>query len=123
MVKMANYINNIITIDSYDMLGTGNSWGQVASQTPENIKVTRQYSDRPILEPLLGYSKNNIINVAKKIGTFDLSICGGTSDCCVMYLPKHPVLKAKTKVVDRVVDRVGDLPEYLKDNNININVL
>ena len=94
-------LSRLIAIDrGYDFLVTGDSWGQVASQTPSNLKTCRILNEIPIIAPLLGFNKDEIIKIAKNIGTFKVSICDGTSDCCTMYLPKHPVLKSdigKTK--------------------------
>ena len=63
---------------SLEFLGSGNSWGQVSSQTSTNFI----FSDVSILSPLLGLSKDNIIEMARSIDTYDLSICDVTEDCC-----------------------------------------
>ncbi len=73
---------------------TGESLGQVASQTAENLRLTQSYTDYPVLRPLVGVDKEETIAIAKKIGTFDISILP-FEDCCVLFSPKHPMLKAK----------------------------
>ncbi len=103
MVIIANKIAEKLGIE---FIGTGNSLGQVASQTCKNLLTTRLFSKRPILSPLLGYNKDEIIKIAKNIGTFEPSTCDGTNDCCVMYLPKHPVLKADPVTVGKILSKL-----------------
>jgi len=71
---------------------TGESLGQVASQTIENLRVTQAAADLPVLRPLIGLDKEDTIGMAKSIGCFDISI-QPFEDCCVLFSPKHPVLK------------------------------
>jgi tRNA uracil 4-sulfurtransferase len=73
---------------------TGESLGQVASQTAENLRLTQSPTDYPVLRPLVGMDKEDTIKLAKRIGTFDISILP-YEDCCVLFSPKHPMLKAK----------------------------
>jgi len=68
---------------------TGESVGQVASQTLSNIKVIEQVTTFPIFRPLIGFDKEEIIKKAKEIGTFEISI-SPAQDCCSLFLPKHP---------------------------------
>jgi thiamine biosynthesis protein ThiI len=70
-------------------LVTGESLGQVASQTLENITVTSSVADRLILRPLIGSDKQEIIADACRIGTYDLSI-QDASDCCTLFMPPQP---------------------------------
>lgn len=71
---------------------TGESLGQVASQTAENMRVTQSPTTFPVLRPLIGTDKEDTIAIARKIGTFDISILP-YEDCCVLFSPEHPVLK------------------------------
>lgn len=71
---------------------SGESLSQVASQTIENISCTQSRVKIPVLQPLIGMSKENIIAVAEKIGTYKTSILP-YEDCCVLFNPPHPVLK------------------------------
>ncbi|MEK7211036.1 MAG: tRNA 4-thiouridine(8) synthase ThiI, partial [Patescibacteria group bacterium] len=73
---------------------TGESVGQVASQTLPNINVVDAVATLPVFRPLIGYDKSEIIAEAKKIGTYDISILPH-SDCCSLFLPKHPETRAE----------------------------
>ncbi|MFZ2635935.1 MAG: tRNA uracil 4-sulfurtransferase ThiI [Rectinemataceae bacterium] len=72
---------------------TGESLGQVASQTAENMRVSQSLTDLPVLRPLVGTDKEDTVTMARKIGTFETSILP-YEDCCVLFSPRHPVLKA-----------------------------
>ena len=80
---------------------TGESCGQVASQTLENIAVVDQSANMPILRPLIGSNKEEIVNMARAIGTFSTSILPD-QDCCTLFVPKHPETKAKLETVLRL---------------------
>lgn len=73
---------------------TGESLGQVASQTAENLRFTGSLANLPVLRPLIGLDKEATVDMAKKIGSFDISILP-YEDCCVIFSPKHPLLKAE----------------------------
>ncbi len=75
-------------------LVTGESIGQVASQTIESLCVTDDAVDMPVFRPLIGFDKEEIIEKAQKIGTFETSILP-YEDCCTVFVPKHPVTKPK----------------------------
>lgn len=75
-------------------LVTGESLGQVASQTLENMTAVEEAVEMPIFRPLIGFDKEEIINFAKRIGTFETSILPH-DDCCTVFLPKQPATKAK----------------------------
>lgn len=77
---------------------TGESIGQVASQTIESLCVTDDAVQMPVFRPLIGFDKEEIIEKAQKIGTFETSILP-YEDCCTVFVPKHPVTKPK---VDRL---------------------
>ncbi|MCF8008404.1 MAG: tRNA 4-thiouridine(8) synthase ThiI [Halanaerobiales bacterium] len=81
-------------ISKYDgkAIITGESIGQVASQTLEAIQVTNNISALPILRPLIGLNKVQIVNLAKKIDTYDISI-QPYDDCCTVFVPKNPETK------------------------------
>ena len=70
-------------------LTTGDSLGQVASQTPENIAVINQATTLPILRPLIGMDKLEITQQAQAIGSYETSI-EPDQDCCTLFVPKHP---------------------------------
>ena len=75
---------------------SGESLGQVASQTIENLRVTESAGSFPLLRPLIGMDKEEIIETAIKIGTYETSILP-YEDCCVLFAPQHPVLRAGIK--------------------------
>jgi thiamine biosynthesis protein ThiI len=75
------------------VLVTGDSVGQVASQTIENIDVISRAVSMPILRPVIGEDKIEIVNLARRIGTYDISILPD-QDCCSLFVPKHPETKA-----------------------------
>ncbi|MFQ5639875.1 MAG: tRNA uracil 4-sulfurtransferase ThiI [bacterium] len=75
-------------------LVTGENVGQVASQTLSNIRVVSEVTPLPILRPLAGFDKEEIITLAKKIGTFSIST-EPYEDCCTLFVPKSPETKAR----------------------------
>jgi thiamine biosynthesis protein ThiI len=70
-------------------LVTGESLGQVASQTLEALAATNEVATMPIFRPLIGFDKVEIMDLAKKIGTYDISI-EPYADCCTIFVPEHP---------------------------------
>lgn len=102
MIKLAE---RIAKKEKAQALVTGESVGQVASQTLENIKVIDEAVKLPIFRPLIGFDKEEIIQKAKEIGTFDLSILPA-EDCCSRFLPKHPETRAKLKEVQQIEKKV-----------------
>lgn len=79
---------------------TGESLGQVASQTAENLAITQSPTRLPVLRPLIGIDKEATVKTAQKIGTYDISILP-YEDCCVLFSPKHPLLKpAREKCIE-----------------------
>jgi thiamine biosynthesis protein ThiI len=94
------------------VLISGESVGQVASQTLSNIRATADVGDRPILRPLAGMNKEEIITRAKIIGTYEVSI-EPYQDCCSFFVPAHPETKARLNIIQNVEERIqfGDLFE------------
>src|SRR5499426_2534364 len=80
-------------------LVTGESLGQVASQTLDNMAVIQRASRLPILRPLVGMDKQEIIDQARRIETFDISSIPD-QDCCQLFVPKHPATKARFDEVE-----------------------
>jgi thiamine biosynthesis protein ThiI len=87
------------------VLVTGDSVGQVASQTIENIDVISRAIAMPILRPLVGDDKVEIVNIARRIGTFEISI-QPDQDCCSLFVPKHPETKARLDQVEESEKRL-----------------
>lgn len=82
------------------MLITGEDLGQVASQTAEALVVTDNVVSTPVMRPLIAMDKVDIMDKAKEIGTYDLSI-QPYEDCCTVFLPKHPVTKPKLDRIEK----------------------
>jgi thiazole biosynthesis/tRNA modification protein ThiI len=80
---------------------TGESLGQVASQTMANLTVTEHFAERPVFRPLIGTDKEEIVKIAKETGSYDTSILP-YEDCCVLFSPKHPVLHASIEEAERI---------------------
>lgn len=81
------------------MLITGESLGQVASQTAEALVVTDSSVNIPVMRPLIAMDKVDIMYLAKEIGTYEISI-EPYEDCCTVFLPKHPVTKPKLNYIE-----------------------
>ena len=95
MLKIANVL---CEKGSYGALITGESVGQVASQTLAAISCTDKAAEYPVLRPLVGMDKKEIIEIARKIDTFETSILP-YEDCCTVFTPKHPKTKPLLKDV------------------------
>ena len=80
-------------------LVTGECLGQVASQTMEALRVSEDVAELPVLRPLIGMDKEEIIRISRKIGTFDTSILP-YEDCCTVFTPRHPKTKPTKAQVD-----------------------
>lgn len=97
---------------------TGESIGQVASQTMQSLVATDDACTMPVFRPLIGFDKNEIITVAKKIGTFETSILP-YEDCCTIFVAKHPVTKPVLSVIKRseenLKERIDDLVQTAID--------
>ncbi len=83
-----------------DALVTGESLAQVASQTLQNLAVIEKATALPILRPLVGMDKQEIIDQARRIGTFETSVIPD-QDCCQLFVPRHPATKAKLSDVEK----------------------
>lgn len=82
------------------MLITGESLGQVASQTAASLVVTDASVSLPVMRPLIAMDKTQIMDIARDIGTFETSILP-YEDCCTVFLPKHPVTQPKLERIER----------------------
>ena len=79
-------------------LVTGESLGQVASQTLDNIRATNDAVELPVLRPLIGSDKLEIIEAAQELGTFEISSMDAP-DCCTLFMPRNPETHAKLETV------------------------
>ena len=89
-------------------LVVGDSIGQVASQTMHSIKAVESSTKFPIIRPLAGLSKQEIIDIGKTINTYDISI-RPYEDCCTIFVAKHPETKPKTSIIENVERKLTDL--------------
>ena len=90
-------------------LVTGENLGQVASQTMEALRVSEDVTDLPVLRPLIGMDKEEIVRIARHIGTFDTSILP-YEDCCTVFTPRHPKTKPhveEVREIESVLDTEG----------------
>lgn len=113
MIRIANIIAEEVHANA---LITGESLGQVASQTAESLTVTDAAANLPILRPLIAYDKRDIIGIAKDIGCYDISI-EPFEDCCTVFLPKHPVTKPRLEnilISEEKLDISGLVQEVLE---------
>ena len=95
MVRIAQ---QIAAIAKAKCLVTGESLGQVASQTLGNLRVIEDVAEIPILRPLIGDDKAEIIDLAEQIGTFEISTLPH-DDCCSLFVPEHPATNASLEAV------------------------
>ncbi len=79
---------------------TGESIGQVASQTMNSLIATNEVCELPVYRPLIGFDKQEIVEVSEKIGTYETSILP-FEDCCTIFVAKHPVTKPNVNVIRR----------------------
>lgn len=103
MYKIADRIAHL---EGAKALVTGESLGQVASQTLENLLVTNDAVTLPVFRPLIGTDKVEIINDAEKLGTFEIS-SQEAPDCCTLFMPRNPETHAK---LDKVLEIEATLP-------------
>ncbi len=114
MMKAANLLAERI---GASCIITGESLGQVASQTVENLSVTESFAEFPLMRPLIGLDKEEIVETAIKIGTYETSILP-YEDCCVLFSPRHPVLRATKENAEEIYEnlQVGTLIQNAFDS-------
>lgn len=109
---MMRIAEKIAEKESAVALITGESIGQVASQTVESLYVTNEVVKMPVFRPLIGFDKEEIVKIAKNIGTFETSILP-YEDCCTIFVAKHPVTKPKLahiyKSEEKLVNVIDEL--------------
>ena len=97
MMRIAEHF----AVENGDMgLVTGESIGQVASQTMHSLLCTNAVCELPVYRPLIGFDKNDIVDISRKIGAYDTSILP-YEDCCTIFVAKHPVTKPQLKIIER----------------------
>ena len=91
---------------------TGDSLGQVSSQTLENITTIENAASLPVLRPLIGMDKGEIIEQARNIGTYEISIIPD-QDCCQLFIPKNPAVRTTVSEIERV-EKTLDIPRLIR---------
>ena len=93
---------------------TGESIGQVASQTLQSLAATNEVCTMPVFRPVIGFDKQEIVDVSEKIGTYETSI-QPYEDCCTIFVAKHPVTKPNINVIHsserRLEEKIDQLVE------------
>lgn len=105
---------------NYDAIATGESLGQVASQTIDSMNVISNATDALILRPLITMDKNEIINIAKKVGTYETSILP-FEDSCSLFAPKNPTTKPRLSIaleLEEKLDLLFSIEELVYNNTI-----
>ena len=97
---MMRIAERIAIKDGCHGLITGESIGQVASQTMQSLMATNEVCTLPVYRPVIGFDKQEIVEVSEKIGTYETSILP-YEDCCTIFVAKHPVTKPNVKVIRR----------------------
>ncbi len=119
MVRMANVVARM---SGSSALITGESLGQVASQTMAALNITDEISDTIVLRPVIGMDKEEIVRISRKIGTFETSI-QPYEDCCTVFTPKHPktrpnlneiIVEEQKLDVDALIERASQNIEIIK---------
>lgn len=98
---------------------TGESLGQVASQTMYALCVTEQPVSLPVLRPLIAFDKEDIVKIARKIDTFETSVLP-YEDCCTVFTPRHPKTRPELEKIieqERRIDRAALINEAFESLN------
>lgn len=100
---------------------TGESIGQVASQTVQSLAVTNEVCTLPVFRPLIGFDKMEIVHISEKIGTYETSILP-YEDCCTIFVAKHPVTKPNLQIIKRheenLKDKMDELVQQALDSDV-----
>lgn len=119
---MMEIAQKIAAKDNCLALITGESVGQVASQTMQGIQVINAVCDLPVLRPLAGMDKAEIIERAEKIGTFEISI-RPYEDCCTVFVAKHPVTKPRLNYIEKAEHKLTELDRLLEEAVANAEII
>ena len=97
---------------------TGESIGQVASQTMQSLAATNDVCTMPVYRPLIGFDKQDIVDISEKIGTYETSILP-YEDCCTIFVAKHPVTKPNLNVIrhseEKLVEKIDEMVQTAID--------
>lgn len=114
--------SEVAILNNIDSITSGDSLGQVASQTIESIKVISNAINTIIFRPLLGLEKNEIISIAKKIGTYELSITDH-NDICSNFNPKNPSTKPRLEIINNIENELLLLSSLERSAINNMEIL
>lgn len=126
-ILMRRYMMKIAEIiarkNNAQALITGESLGQVASQTIQSIYATNEVCAMPVFRPLIGFDKISAINIAKEIGTYEISILP-YEDCCTIFTPKHPQTKPKIESVHEQEEKLFDIiDDYISQAVVKAEII
>ena len=97
---------------------TGESIGQVASQTVQSLAATNDVCTLPVYRPLIGFDKQEIVDISEKIGTYETSILP-YEDCCTIFVAKHPVTKPNVEVIRKSEENLSEKIDELFAEAVN----
>ena len=102
---------------------TGESIGQVASQTMQSLYCTNEVCEMPVFRPVIGFDKQEIIDLSEKIGTYETSI-QPYEDCCTIFVAKHPVTKPNLKAINKSEENLTEkIDEMVKEALDTIEII
>ena len=101
---------------------TGESIGQVASQTMQSLAATNEVCELPVYRPLIAFDKLDIIDISEKIGTYETSILP-YEDCCTIFVAKHPVTKPNLKIIKWHEENLAEKIDELVDTALKTDEL
>lgn len=113
---MLRIAEKICKIEGVQVIITGDAIGQVASQTLENIRAINEVCNILVLRPLITFDKEEIVNKAKEIGTYEISVLPHC-DTCTRFMPRHPATKANIEIVKKIEENL--YVEKLVDDAVN----
>ena len=96
---------------------TGESIGQVASQTVHSLACTNEVCTLPVFRPLIGFDKQEIVDISLKIGTYETSVLP-YEDCCTIFVAKHPVTKPNLRTIRHSEEKLADVIDGLLDEAV-----
>ena len=119
MMRIAEYIAR-----ETECLGliTGESIGQVASQTMQSLVATNEVCELPVYRPLIGFDKMDIVDISEKIDTYETSILP-YEDCCTIFVAKHPVTKPNVNIIRKHEQNLGEKIDELVQTALDTDEL
>ncbi len=119
---MTKIADEIARQNGSQALITGDSIGQVASQTLQAMNSINSAAKLPIIRPLATMDKQEIVDLAKEIGTFETSILP-YEDCCTIFVPKHPETKPKASIIEKIESKLVELDQMHMDSIQKVKII